>query len=157
MQSSIATIARSMGEPELAAQVDTMIRNMEGRETPLRYEALMSATSALLTARPESFKNAEEIHKRLKELADISRSPEVFGLATQAYSKVLSEGRLDMQEINASQGYPGCVPGCDCRRAPRHARGTVRDPQETHPLKRATDCGVQRCPGQNLRTRRSAL
>ena len=100
LQNQMRTLAESQGHPGLDKEVDTLIRNMEGRETPLRYDAMMKTASLLMSAAPERFGDIESVHGKLKQLADVSRDPEAFGMVSQAYTRILAEGKVDAQHLN---------------------------------------------------------
>jgi tape measure domain-containing protein len=100
LQNQLRSVTESQGKGGLAEQVDTLLRNMEGRETAVRYEPLLETTNMMLAAAPERFKNVDQIHKMLGQLADVSRTPEAFGMVSSAFTKILAEGKVDAQHLN---------------------------------------------------------
>jgi hypothetical protein len=100
LQNQIRTMSESRGHAYLAGDIDTMIRNMEGRETPQTYNQLMEATALLMSSAPKLYDNVGKLHTQLTKLADVSRDPKAFGLVTQAFTRILAEGKVDAQHLN---------------------------------------------------------
>jgi len=108
LQTQLANILKSQGKPLLTPQIDTMLRNIEGREVPEKYTDLLKATTMLFSAAPSKFANVDQLHTMLTQLADISRTPEAFSLATQAFTRMLAEGKVDaahLRELAVDTGY----------------------------------------------------
>ena len=108
LQTQLRTILESQGKPLLTPQIDTMLRNIEGREVPEKYVDLLKATTMLFSAAPSKFANVDQLHTMLTQLADISRTPEAFSLATQAFTRMLAEGKVDaahLRELAVDTGY----------------------------------------------------
>src|SRR6516225_1638678 len=78
LQTQMRTILESQGKMLLTPQIDTMLRNIEGREVPEKYADLLKATTLLFSSAPEKFTSVDQLHKMLTQLADISRTPEAF-------------------------------------------------------------------------------
>jgi tape measure domain-containing protein len=100
LQTQLRTLTEAAGRPQLAAGIDTLIRNMEGRETPVRYQPMLETANLLLAAAPERFQSVDQMHKMLGQLADVSRSPESFAMVSSAFTKILAEGKVDAQHLN---------------------------------------------------------
>jgi hypothetical protein len=100
LQTQLRTLTEAAGRPQLAAGIDTLIRNMEGRETPVRYQPMLETANLLMAAAPERFQSVDQMHKMLGQLADVSRSPESFGMVSAAFTKILAEGKVDAQHLN---------------------------------------------------------
>ena len=108
LQNQLRTMTESMGRTGMDKQIDAMIRNFEGREGPQRYDQLMKATTLLMSSAPERFGDVGQIHKMLGQLADVSRDPEAFSMATQAFTRILAGGKVDqahLRELSQDTGY----------------------------------------------------
>jgi hypothetical protein len=108
LQTQMRTILESQGKMLLTPQIDTMLRNIEGREVPEKYADLLKATTLLFSSAPEKFTSVDQLHKMLTQLADISRTPEAFSLATQAFTRMIAEGKVDaahLRELAVDTGY----------------------------------------------------
>jgi hypothetical protein len=84
----------------MAPQIDTLLRNMEGRETTVRYKQLRETSNLLLSAAPERFKDVGAMDTMLGQLADVSRDPQAFSMVSQAFTRILAEGKIDRQHLN---------------------------------------------------------
>jgi hypothetical protein len=100
LQNQLRSMTESRGKASLAGDIDTLIRNMEGRETPQTYNQLMEATTLLMSSAPKLYDNIDKLHGQLLKLADVSRDPKAFGLVTQAFTRILAEGKVDAQHLN---------------------------------------------------------
>jgi hypothetical protein len=100
LQNQLRTLSESQGRGFLSSQIDTLLRNMEGRETAVRYEPLLETTNMMLSAAPQRFQNIEQVHKMLSQLADVSRTPQAFAMVSQAFTRILAEGKVDAQHLN---------------------------------------------------------
>jgi hypothetical protein len=108
LQTQLENILKSRGQMLMTPQIDTMLRNIEGREVPEKYADLLKATTLLFSSAPEKFATVDQLHKTLTQLADISRTPEAFSLATQAFTRMLAEGKVDaahLRELAVDTGY----------------------------------------------------
>jgi hypothetical protein len=99
LQNQLRLMTEARGKPGMAQEIDTMIRNFEGREGPQRYDQLMKATTLLLSSAPERFGNTQQVHRMLSQLADVSRDPEAFSMATQAFTRILAGGKVDQAHL----------------------------------------------------------
>jgi hypothetical protein len=61
---------------------------------------LLETANLLLAAAPGRFKTTADVHKMLGQLADVSRTPEAFGMVSQAFTRILAEGKVDAQHLN---------------------------------------------------------
>lgn len=100
LQNQLRSVTEAAGRGYMAPQIDTLLRNMEGRETPVRYKQLLETSNLLLSAAPERFKDVGAMHKMLGQLADVSRDPEAFSMVSQAFTRILAEGKVDQQHLN---------------------------------------------------------
>jgi tape measure domain-containing protein len=100
LQNQLRSVTEAAGRGYLAPQIDTLLRNMEGRETPVRYKQLLETSNLLLAAAPERFKDVDAMHKMLGQLADVSRDPQAFQMVSQAFTRILAEGKVDAQHLN---------------------------------------------------------
>ena len=100
LQNQLRRVTEAAGCGFMAPQIDTLLRNMEGRETPVRYKQLLETSNLLLSAAPERFKDVGSMHKMLGQLADASRNPEAFSMVSQAFTRILAEGKVDAQHLN---------------------------------------------------------
>jgi hypothetical protein len=108
LQNQLRSMTESMGRAGLDKDIDMMIRGMEGKETPVRYDELMKTSTLLMGADRNRFQNVEQVHKMLSQIADISRSPEAFGLASASITKMLAEGTVDaahLRELSIDTGF----------------------------------------------------
>jgi len=97
----------SFGRPGMFGGLDAMMRNMEGQETMIKYDQLMQTANLLMSSSPKLFKSVDSIHKMLHQLADVSKDPEAFKLATQAVTRMLAGGKIDakhLQELSFDTG-----------------------------------------------------
>jgi hypothetical protein len=100
LQNQLRSVTEASHRGFLAPQIDTLIRNMEGRETPVRYKQMLETSTLLLSAAPNRFKDIGSMHKMLGQLADVSRDPEAFSMVSQAFTRILAEGKVDQQHLN---------------------------------------------------------
>src|SRR6516225_9501649 len=108
LQTQLANILKSQGKPLMTEQVTTMLAGIEGKEVPEKYVDLLKATTMLFSAAPTKFTDIDQVHKMITQLADISRTPETFSLATQAFTRMLAEGKVDaahLRELAVDTGY----------------------------------------------------
>ena len=100
LQNQLRSVTEAAGRGFMAPQIDTLLRNMEGRETPVRYKQLLETSNLLMSAAPERFQDVGQMHKMLGQLADVSRDPAAFSMVSQAFTRILAEGKVDQQHLN---------------------------------------------------------
>jgi tape measure domain-containing protein len=108
MQAQMETILKSRGQMAAFDSIDMMLRNLEGRRIPERYNQMLEASIQLMASAPGKFENVDKLRDMLTKLGDVSRTPEAFSLATQAFSRMLAEGKVDAQhlrELAIDTGY----------------------------------------------------
>jgi tape measure domain-containing protein len=108
MQATIHSILSSKGRASQAEEMDTMFRQFEGQKGPETYQQLSQATMQLLGAAPERFKTVASVETQLQHLADVSRDPLAFSGVTQAYTRILAEGKVDaahLREMSVDTGF----------------------------------------------------
>jgi tape measure domain-containing protein len=108
LQSTIHSILASQGRGGQAAAMDMMFRSFEGQKGPETYQQLSQATSLLLGAAPERFKTVGSVETQLQHLADVSRDATAFSGVTQAYTRILAEGKVDaahLREMSVDTGF----------------------------------------------------
>src|SRR6516225_6383238 len=67
LQTQLQTILTSQGKPLMTPQIDTMLRNIEGREIPEKYTDLLRATTMLFSAAPDKFTSVDQVHTMIKQ------------------------------------------------------------------------------------------
>jgi hypothetical protein len=108
LQSTIHSILSSQGRGGQAAEMDMMFRQFEGQKGPETYQQLSMATTQLLGAAPERFKTVGSVETQLQHLADVSRDATAFSGVTQAYTRILAEGKVDaghLREMSVDTGF----------------------------------------------------
>jgi hypothetical protein len=100
LQNQLRSGTEAAGRGSMAPQIDTLLRNMEGRETTVRYKQLRETSNLLLSAAPERFKAVGAMDTMLGQLADVSRDPQAFSMVSQAFTRILAEGKIDRQHLN---------------------------------------------------------
>jgi hypothetical protein len=100
LQNQLRSVTEATGRGFMAPQIDTLLRNMEGRETAVRYKQLLETSNLLLAAAPNRFQDVGSMHKMLGQLADVSRDPQAFSMVSQAFTRILAEGKVDAQHLN---------------------------------------------------------
>ena len=108
LQNQQKAMLESMGRGGQFVDIDTMIRNAEGRETMIKYSQLMATSNLLMSSDPARFNTVEKLHKELGQLSDISKDPTTFDAAARALSRIYAEGRVDAQhlrELSVDTGY----------------------------------------------------
>jgi hypothetical protein len=99
LQNQQRSMLESQGKAALGPELDKLVRDMEGRETMIRYERLVTTSNQLLSAAPQRFQNVEQIHKMLGQLADVSRTLALWDLASHSLTTILAEGQVDAQHL----------------------------------------------------------
>jgi hypothetical protein len=61
LQNQIKSMANSIGNPELASQLDDAIRNAEGRTTPRKYSELMEIGAQLISSNAKRFGTSSNV------------------------------------------------------------------------------------------------
>jgi hypothetical protein len=108
LQNQQRSMLESLGRGGQFGELDMMMRNMEGRETMIKYSQLMASTNRLESSAPGRFDSVEKVHSMLAKLSDVSKDPATFDLATQAFTRILAAGKLDakhIQELGFDTGY----------------------------------------------------
>jgi hypothetical protein len=100
MQNQLKAMLESLGKQSMGPQIDMLIRNMEGRQTMIRYDQLMKTVNLLLSSAPQRFAGLDAIQKMLSQLSDVSKDVSTFDLATHALTRILAEGKVDAQHLN---------------------------------------------------------
>jgi hypothetical protein len=108
LQNQSRSMLESLGRGGQFGDLDMMMRNMEGRETMIKYSQLLASTNRLVSSAPGRFNSVESIHGMLGRLSDVMKDPATFDLATQAFTRILAAGKLDskhIQELGFDTGY----------------------------------------------------
>jgi len=100
LQNQQHAMLASMGRSDMGPELDAMFRNMEGRESSIKYKQLLSTSNLLMSSAPQQFGNVESMHKMLGQLADVSKDSATFDLATHSITRILDEGKVDAQHLN---------------------------------------------------------
>ena len=126
LQNQLRSVTEAAGRGSMAPQIDTLLRNMEGRETTVRYKQLLETSNLLLSAAPERFKDVGAMDTMLGQLADVSRDPQAFSMVSQAFTRNAGgrENRPATPKRNVGR-HRFCVQKSYGRCAQGHARATV--------------------------------
>jgi hypothetical protein len=65
LQNQQKAMLESMGRGSQFGDIDMMLRNMEGRETMIKYSQLMSTSNLLMSSDPSRFNTVGKLHKEL--------------------------------------------------------------------------------------------